>query len=164
MDMISYDTVLGQTMAIRNRVALLLRSIPAEKIDAIPPTWKNNARWQAGHLIVTPALLTYRLAGQPLSVSQEYLKYFAKGSDPTSWTQADKESLPDYGQLIQQLEPGIEAIFADFRDRMNMPYGEPYVTSAGTVLHTPGEALNFSLIHDGIHLGMLLALKRNLGL
>jgi hypothetical protein len=45
---------------------------------------------------------------------------------------------------------------------MDEPFLEPYTTTVGVVLHSPAEALNFSMTHDGIHLGMLLALKRGL--
>jgi hypothetical protein len=45
---------------------------------------------------------------------------------------------------------------------MDEPFLQPYTTSAGVVLHTPAQALNFSLAHDGIHMGLMMALKRGL--
>lgn len=159
--MITFDTLLSQTLSIRQRATDLLRSIPTEQADVVPPTWKNNARWHAGHMIVTPRLLTYNLMGKPLGVPDEYRKWFAKGSGPEAW---NGEPVPGYEELISQLIPASEKLFGDLKDQLATPFAQPYKTSAGTVLNSLAESLNFSLMHDGIHVGMLLALRRNLAL
>jgi hypothetical protein len=158
--MISTDTLIAQTLGVRTMTAALLEGIPAEKAEVVPSGWKNNARWHAGHLVVTPRLLTFGLLGEPLGVPDEYRKWFAKGSAPEAW---GGEKLPDYAQLVHEVEECSEQLFDAMKGRWNEPYRQPYVTSVGVKLCTPAEGLNFSLCHDGIHLGLLLALKRALG-
>lgn len=158
--MIKLDTLIEQTLGTRQMIVKLLKSIPTEQADVIPPTWKNNARWHAGHLIVTPALLTVGLLREPLGVPEEFRGWFAKGSDPSSW--GDASVLPSFADLVDDISPMSGRLFEAVKARADEPFLEPYVTSVGIKLHTPAEALNFSMMHDGIHLGMLLALRRAL--
>jgi hypothetical protein len=158
--MITVETLIDQTLAVRQMIVQVLKSIPVEQADVIPPTWHNNARWHAGHLIITPCLLSHGLLKEPLTVPEEYRAWFAKGSSPTVWP--DKATLPSYADLIDELVPLSGRLIESFKDRMDETYLEPYSTTVGIVLHNPAEAFNMSVIHDGIHLGMLLALRRAL--
>ncbi len=157
--MTNYDVVREQTLGLRAMIGKLLSEIPAEKADLLPPTWKSNARWQVGHLVVTPQLLTYGISGAPLAVPAEYRTWFGKGSSPADWT---GQPIPEFGAMIGEMAPLTEKVFADFKARWDEPFAKPYTTSVGVVLNTPGEALNFSLAHDGIHTGLILALRRAL--
>ena len=158
--MISLDTLIDQTLGTRQMIVKLLKSIPVEQADTIPPTWKNSARWHAGHLLVTPCLLTYGVMKEPLPVPQDYRKWFGKGSDPTQWSDAD--AVPSFADLVDDIVPLSGRLFDALKDNIAEPYIEPYTTSVGIELKSPVEALNFSMVHDGIHLGLLLALSRAL--
>jgi hypothetical protein len=157
--MTNYDLVREQTLGLRAMTEKLLREIPAAKADLLPPTWKNSARWHAGHLVVTPQMLTHGVSGEPLGVPAEYRTWFGKGSSPAEWT---GQPVPGFDALVGNLVPATEQLFARFQPRWDEPFANPYTTSLGVVLRTPGEALNFSLAHDGIHLGLILALRRAL--
>ena len=157
--MITYDTIIYQTLFIRQGVVRLLSGLTPVQADAMPRTWSNNARWHAGHLVLTPHLLTRALRGEPLGVDENFRKWFSKGTSPKDW---DADPVPPLEKLLPLITTDCEALLEDFRDKLDEPYATPYTTSAGAVLKTPGEALNFSLAHDAIHLGMLFALKRQI--
>lgn len=158
--MISLDTLTDQTLGVRQMIVKLLKSIPIEHADIIPPTWHNNARWHAGHLLITPYLVTYGVMKEPIPLPDDYRRWFAKGTGPADWTDADK--VPSFIDLVDDIVPLSGRLFDELRDRIETPFIEPYATSVGIVLKSPADALNFSLAHDGIHLGSLLALKRAL--
>lgn len=158
--MITLDTLIEQTLGTREMIAKLLKSIPTEQADTIPPTWKNNARWHAGHLLITPALLTHGLLGEDLGVPAEYRGWFAKDTSPANWE--DPAALPAYADLVDEIVPLSGRLMESIRARADQPFIKPYTTSVGIVLKTPAEACNFSLMHDGLHLGMLMALRRAL--
>lgn len=158
--MISLDTLTDQTLGTRQAIVKLLKTVPIEQSDTVPPTWHNNARWHAGHLLITPCLLTYGIMQEPLPVPEEYRAWFAKGTSPEAWD--NPEAIPGYIDLVDDIVPLSGRLFDDLRDRMDTQFIEPYTTSVGIVLKTPAEALNFSLLHDGIHFGSLLALVRAL--
>ena len=153
------EMIRHQTLALRNTAAKLLRELPADCVDDIPPTWKNNARWHVGHLVVTPRLLTYGLLGEPLGVPEDYRKWFAKGSSPGDWA---GQSIPTFEQLLHELTNKSEELFAAMARRMDETFAKPYATTPGAVLASVGESLNFSQAHDGIHLGLIFALRRAL--
>ena len=158
--MITIETLLDQTLATRQTIVKVLKSIPVEQADTIPPTWNNNARWHAGHLLITPCLLSHGLLKEDLTVPEDYRKWFAKGTGPADWSGDD--AIPTYADLVDEIVPLAGRLIESFKDRLNEPFLEPYTTSVGIILRTPGEAFNMSLMHDGIHLGMLLALRRAL--
>ncbi|MFH0793648.1 MAG: DinB family protein [bacterium] len=155
-----FDTLRDQMLKTREMTVNLLKGIGDERADEMPPTWKNNARWHTGHLVITPRLLTFGLMKEELGVPQEYRKWFAKGSSPKDWA---GDTIPSYSELIEAIVPTSETLFENFCERFEAPFPESYTTPVGVVLKTPAEALNRSLTHDGIHLGLLLALRRGLG-
>ena len=62
----------------------------------------------------------------------------------------------EYGHASKEL------IQADFEAGMFTSF-EYYKTSAGIELNSPEDVLSFLPIHEGIHLGYAMALKRMLG-
>jgi len=148
-----------QTLAVRRMIAGASEPLKA-KADHIPPTWSNNLRWHLGHLVVTPRLLTYGLFKEPLGVDEKYRAWFAKGSSPANWKGGDE--LPSVDHLVGEIVVSIDELFDAMAPRLDTAYPEAYTTSVGVVLTNPREALSFSLMHDGIHLGLLLALRRAL--
>jgi len=154
-----YDVMIETTRLHRIAIADILRSMKGRE-DTIPPGWNNNARWHAGHLVLTPHLLTLGRLGEPLVVPSEYRTWFAKGTSPADWKGA---SIPDFEDLVDQIVPSALKLMEDLRTRLEAPYPDPYTTTVGAKLSCPLEALTLSATHDGIHLGLLLALRRNLG-
>jgi len=131
----------------------------ADRAGTIPPGWRNHLHWHAGHLVTAPHLLTRGLAGEPLGIPAEYRKWFAKGTSPADW---NGDPVPGFEALLPELEACIPRLYQEFTGREDVPYARPYETSLGVVLHTPAEAFAFMVGHDGIHLGLILALKRAL--
>jgi hypothetical protein len=154
------DLIRSQTLTFRAKIADILLSIPAEDRTRIPAGWNNHALWHAGHLLITPRLLALGLSGRPLGAPAEWRALFAKDSSPATWP-ANPE-IPTYDELVAALQPTMTEIFDTIGDTAATPFASPYTTSTGVVLANPLEALQFSFCHDGIHLGLLLALCRAL--
>jgi hypothetical protein len=148
------------TLKVRHTQLGLFKAL-ASKSTVIPPTWRNHLHWHLGHLILTPRLLTYGLLKEDLGVPATYRPLFAKDSTPLNWKPEDQ--IPSYEQLLEDFIPTTEALFAQMATRGLESYSTPYVTSPGVVLENPLQALNFSQFHDGIHLGLTIALRRALG-
>jgi hypothetical protein len=144
-----------------HRVAIVevLRSLKGRE-DVIPKGWSNNARWHAGHLVLTPYLLTMGRLGEDLVVPADYRQWFAKGTSPANWGDAP---VPSFDELVDRIVPSNVELHEALRGRLNEPFAEPYVTTVGAKLTCPLDALVLSCTHDGIHFGLLLALRRALG-
>ena len=153
------NTILGYSLALRKTVSQVIQTIPPEKWDVIPKGWSNNARWHVGHLIITPQRLTHKQLHEPVAVSENYHKWFARDSSPDSW---NGDKVPAMEFLLEELLPSTEALFESMIGRWTEQYSQPMHTSSGAILNTPGEALTFNIAHDGIHLGYIYALRHSL--
>jgi hypothetical protein len=109
--------------------------------------------------VVVPRALTLGLLGEPIGVPDDYRKWFAKGTSPATW---GNDPVPPAGQLLREVTEKSEALFDELRGKEELPYPKPYTVTVGIELTKAAEALPFSLSHDGIHLGLLLALRRAL--
>ncbi len=154
----TFSIVKEQTIVARGKIADLARAHGADA-DRIPAGWNNNVRWHVGHLVVTPRRLTALLLGEELGLPAEYSKWFAKGTSPSDW---GDDAVPPLEQLLGELSSETERVFADMEPRLAEAFPRSYGTTLGTVLKTPADGLTMSFIHDGIHVGLLLALARAL--
>lgn len=149
-----------QTLLVRKLICTLVEPL-ADRADETPPGWKNNLRWHLGHLVLTPRLLTHSLRGEPTGLSEDYRRLFMKGTTPLEW-KAERE-LPSMETLREEMIGKTEELFATMAPVLDEPFRHVYTTTPGVVLHNASEGLLFSYFHDGIHLGLILALKRALG-
>jgi hypothetical protein len=156
--MIDWHELRDMSHTMRGSIAKTLLE-DEERADVVPPGWKNNLRWHAGHLALVPRSLTRGLAGKPLGVSDEMVRWFRKGSSPAEWGSVP---VPSLAELARDLVDVIPELFDEFEGREGEPYERPYLTSAGVALASPADALTFSFAHDGIHFGWIIALKRSL--
>jgi hypothetical protein len=156
----SFQMLRQQTLTFRQKLREILLSIPQEDRTRIPEGWNNHALWHAGHLLITPRLLGLGLSGRALGAPAKWRGWFAKDSSPRNWP--PQLDVPAYEELVDALVPTMEEVFSTVEDSAAEPFPQAYLTSAGIVLHHPHEALQFSFCHDGIHLGLLLALRRDL--
>lgn len=152
----SVDSILAQTRAIRG---LIRRTVEAhsDRADVIPPGWNNNLRWHTGHLVLVPRRLTLGLLREDTGLPDDYARWFNRGTSPADWK---NEPVPPIGELLPALEGSIDFIAERLRGRESERFPRAFASPAGIDVCTPAEGLLFSQFHDGIHLGLILALVR----
>ncbi|NJB81477.1 DinB family protein [Wenyingzhuangia aestuarii] len=152
-------------MSITNQVdvlvkgrALMLKLIgdySLEQINKIPEGFSNNIGWNVAHLVVTQQLLCYKFSGLKVAVSEEMIERYKKGTAPNGYVIAQEEwaLIKDlFVQLPVQLEK-------DYNNKLFASYSE-YTTSVNVTLDSIEKAIDFNNFHEGIHLGVLLALRK----
>lgn len=149
------ETLKTQNFQARKAIARLARDHEPQG-DVIPPGWRNNLRWHVGHLVLVPHRLTFGLLGEPLLIPEEYTGWFTIGTSPADW--ADPDAVPPLGQLAEELTSTIGPVHELCLHRPDVGYTKPIITAAGLTISNPAEALAMIHHHDGIHLGMMLAL------
>lgn len=136
----------------------LLNEFSLEQINQIPQGFSNNLIWNFGHLVVTQQLLCYKLSGNEMYISDEIVNKYRKGSKPESDTsQAEVDELKKLAfDLVDKLEK-------DYTENKSMfdSYSE-YPTSYNYTLRSIEDAINFNNIHEGVHYGYALALRKAL--
>ena len=144
--------------ATRGRLLTTISDVTADQLLTIPAGFKNHIGWNFCHILATQQLLTYGRCGLPMIADQSFVDMFKKGSTaPTSIDGATLEYA--HGLAISsviQLGTDVQAgAFADF---------EAYTTSYGFHLANIEDAIAFNNVHEGLHLGYIMAQKRSLGL
>ncbi len=148
------DTSIETIQQSRRLLLNLMEDLSIEKLNEIPEGFNNNIIWNFGHVIVSQQILCYKLANQPLKIDATYVAKYSKGTKPVSFI--DAEELAFLKQqavaLMHELTSDIEAgIFDKF---------DTYTTSFGVVLNEIDDAVKYLTMHEGLHLGYAMALKR----
>ena len=140
--------------AARANMLRLMNDLTIEQLNEIPKGFNNNMIWNFAHVIVTQQLLVYKLAGLPMHVSNEQVQLFRKGSKPERTFDAA------YVEELKALSDSTYQQFkADEKAGLFKKYNT-YPTSFGVTLNTPEDAIAFNNMHEAMHLGYMIALKK----
>lgn len=138
----------------RDTLVTLLNELSLAQLTKIPKGFKNNIIWNIGHILVTEQLLNYKLSGLPMIISADFVTLYGKGSIPNN-----KVSLNEIIQIKQQLIPAIQQTQKDYKKGVFKTFNQ-YPTSTGIILNNIEDAFLFNSFHEGIHLGIILAIKK----
>ncbi len=138
----------------RTTLSYFLENLSAEQLFAIPKGFKNNIIWNLGHILITEQMLTYGLSGLELPVDNKFVKLYGKDSFPS--TEVSKEAIEE---IKAQLIPAIKQTKIDYEKGMFKNFNE-YPTSTGITLKSVDDAMQFNMFHEGIHLGIILSIKK----
>lgn len=129
-------------------------NLSIEQLHKIPEGFTNNIAWNLAHLVVTQQLLQYKLSGLNCLVSDELIENYRKGTFPTeTFSEEDLEEVKElFIGLPDTLQEDFEAgIFTEYT---------AYETSTGFTIDSIESAIAFNNLHEGIHLGVILALVK----
>ena len=143
-------------IAIFSRVIIvqLIEGLSEAQLNKIPKGFKNNIAWNLGHILVSQQLLTYKLSGLKCNVSNDFIDRFTKGS-----TAKPDISMEKVNHIKNSLIDTINQTEKDYNSGKFKEYQE-YTTSQGFLLNNIEEAIQFSNFHEGIHLGIIMSLKK----
>lgn len=132
----------------------VIENYSLEQLNKIPEGFSNNLIWNIGHCISTQQNLVYKLSGLPTLVSEEFIVKYKKGTKPEG--DVLLEEVEEIRNLLLstflQTEKDFEAnIFVNFNE---------YLTSMDLKLKNIHEALDYNNFHEGIHLGMIMLIKK----
>lgn len=142
--------------AIFNRKVLanFIKELTHQQLITIPANFNNSIFWNIAHTLVTQQLLIYRFSGLPLNIKSDIIEKYTKGSKATK--QISKEEI-EY--VKSKLVSTIVKTQEDYNQGLFKHY-DPYLTSVDISLNNINDALKFNTFHDGIHLGVILSLKK----
>ena len=146
---------ISQLGTIRKLVDRLVSSLSSEEIFTIPDGFANHIAWNVGHIIVTQQILQYKLSGLEPRVPEDLIEAYRKGTNAAT---ADAES---YQAVQEFLHKGPALLQEDYENGVFTTFNT-YETSTGIVLHNIEEAILFNNIHEGIHLGYMMAMRKKL--
>lgn len=142
----------------RANILKQIEGVALDQLNEIPAGFNNNLIWNAAHVAVTQQLLCYAMSGLAVKLPKEAIAAYRKGAKPEKIvTQAEVD------QIKEWLTASIDWLAEDLEAGTFKSYKE-YATSYGFTLTSLADAVSFNNVHEGMHLGYMIALKKKLGL
>lgn len=138
----------------RKLIAPFLENYTLDQLNAIPEGFSNNLFWNIAHVVVTQQLLIYKLSGLSMLVSDELVDKYKKGTKPEQ--AATQEEVNQIKTLLFDL---IDQTQADYASGVFTQFTE-YPTSSGFILKNVNDAMAYNNFHEGLHLGIIMSLKK----
>ena len=133
----------------------IIETLSLEDLNKIPQGFNNNIIWNIGHIVVTEQLLIYKLSGLKPMVSDTLINKYKKDSKPKGdITQEEVDKIKDL------LFTTIDRTKKDYNSNIFINYNPYTVSTTGNTLKNVNDALKFAIIHEGIHIGYILALQK----
>ena len=143
--------------ATRANTIGLLKGLTLDQINKIPEGFTGNIAWHIGHMVSTHKGLVYQLNSAPGGLEQDFVVTYKQGSVPESpIDQAEFEFIT--AELLNQ----VDELEADLAKEGFFGDNIPYATSYNYDLNSLEECVKFSNLHQALHLGYIMALKRSL--
>jgi hypothetical protein len=139
---------------LRFAVLKTVEHLTTEQLNKIPDGFNNNVIWNIAHLIASQQNLCYVKAGQEALVPESFIQAYKPGTKPEKEVSA--EEIEDIKALLlsttTQLETDLKAHHFD--------HYNPWVNSMGLELNNNNDINRYLPLHESMHLGYILALKR----
>jgi len=131
-----------------------LENYSQEQLNKIPEGYNNNIIWNIGHIIASQQGMVYKLSGLPTLVSDDFINKYKKGTKPEGIV-----SQTEIEEIKTLLETTFRQTVEDFSNNIFINFTE-YTTSIGFTIRNAAEAVNVNNYHEGIHLGIILSLRK----
>ncbi|MFY7811016.1 MAG: DinB family protein [Flavobacterium sp.] len=138
----------------RNILENFLNTFSLEQLNKIPENFKNNLFWNIAHVVATQQLLVYKLSKLEMKLPEDWVNEFKKETKPERiYTESDVDYVRKH-LLSTILETEKDYNAGKFLEFI------PYQTSNGFLLHEVDDSINFNNFHEGMHLGIILQIKK----
>ena len=138
----------------RLKLLAYLEKATPEQLALIPEGFHNNVLWNIAHCVVTQQLLCYEKAGLTPLVSKDLIDKYKKGTYPNGHIPSAEE----IASLMELLLSTQEQLEADYKAGKFKDF-TPYTSSYGFTLNNIEDAIVFNNTHEGMHVGVIIALN-----
>ena len=139
---------------IRKNILEIINTLTLDQLQKIPEHFNNNILWNIGHIIVVQQMLVYKLSGLPMMVNDQMVEMYKRGTKPTNIISEN-----EIEEMKKLLFTTIEQTKIDVEQEIFKDY-TTFKTMTGFVCTNVNDALQFNTIHEGIHMGMMMQLKK----
>ncbi|MFT6748121.1 MAG: hypothetical protein ACI9XR_000923 [Flavobacterium sp.] len=140
---------------IRYQFFQIIENYSANQLNTIPTGFSNNIIWNIGHALATQQILIYELSGLKGVLLDDFINLYRNGTKPTGQTSEE-----EINQIQKMLLETVDVLEKDFKSKVFKKY-QLYTTKAtGFLLENAKQATEFNNIHEGIHLGIVLQIRK----
>lgn len=139
----------------RNNILNSINGLSTEQLNKKPNGFGNTIIWNVAHIVVTQQLLTYKLSGVTPRISDEIIEKYKKGTEANSIV-----SESEIEEIKALLFSTIDWVEEDYSNGLFTSFDE-YPTSYNIVLKSTEDAILFNNVHEGLHFGYIMAMKKS---
>ncbi len=132
----------------------IIEELSVEQLNEIPYGFNNNIIWNAAHLLATQQVFSYVRSGQQPFIDGQYIEHYKPGTKPEQFVAAEA-----IATIKILLTAAVDQIEKDYANNLFVNY-ESWSTRSGIVIDTIEDAMKFTVFHEGLHTGYIMALKR----
>ena len=125
-----------------------------EQLNSVPKGFNNYILWNIVHCIVVQQRLMYLLSGNKIHIDKAWVENYDKGTFPKI-----PATLKDLEEIKKLLFSTIEMLDKDIQEGIFEKFND-FTTSTNQKIDSFSSAFSFTLFHDGIHLGSILAIRK----
>ncbi|SDI78642.1 DinB family protein [Natribacillus halophilus] len=143
--------IFQQVNMIRQNTLKELEDLSEQQADQMPAGFRNTIRWNLGHIYTVQNALLSNYGGKNIETPSRYPELFAPGTSPAEW----EGEVPTLDEIKQHLEEQPAKLKESLSGQLDDEAAEPFMS-----LSTVGEILNFTLYHEGMHVGVIKGIKK----
>lgn len=139
------EILLSQMRTYRMELLQLAKSFTEEEADIIPQGFRNNLRWNLGHVFLDQFLWIQALTKEEAPIPNGFKNWFSYGTTPTDFT----ANTPAFTHLLSLLQAQPGQIFERY-------------AAIDMGMETIEQVLIRTIFHEGMHLQAILDIKKAL--
>lgn len=146
-----HEILFNQLETYRSYVVGVAGTVTPEQAEMVPTGFKNNVRWNLGHIYLDQFLWIQAVTKEKAPVPEQFNTWFGYGSSPENFT----DETPSLEELLELLKSQPETIKELYGERLEEEFAP---TEMG--MHTVEQVLVRTIFHEGMHLQTILDLKK----
>ncbi|MBN8209016.1 DinB family protein [Bacillus sp. NTK071] len=131
---------------------LKVANVSEDEGETVPKGFKNNIRWNLGHVYVELYMWIETLTKEKASIPEHFNKWFGWGSSPEDFT----EETPSLEELKVLLKKQYSTIKETYGDRLEEVFQPTEIREMTTI----EQVLLWTTFHEGMHLQAILDIRK----
>lgn len=145
-------------MVCRGYTTMHTNGLTEEQLLTVPEGLENNILWNLGHLYHSHCGMLYPHCGLDSPAPAEYGDMFKGGTKPADWAET-----PSVDEVLANFNGVVDQIVADYTAGKFADY-KAHELAPGMSLDNAEDAIGFIIIHEGVHHGNIITMRRLLGI
>jgi hypothetical protein len=131
-----------------------VKDLSLEKLNLVPHGFNNNIIWNMGHLVAAQMSICYTKGGLTSTIPQNIYAEYMPGTRPVHFFDNDVED-----EVKQLLIDSLNTLESDYLNNYFSHFSS-WTNRYGTPLTNIDDALTYLQFHEGLHLGVIMSLRK----
>jgi hypothetical protein len=131
-----------------------VKDLSLEKLNKIPHGLNNNIIWNLGHLVAAQQSICYLKGGLKPPLQEDSYDLFMPGTRPERFFDNDEED-----EIKALLISSVDLLQKDIESNYFDSF-VPWTNRYGITLNNIEDAINYIHFHDGLHVGVIMNMRK----